>query len=349
MKCPKCQYLGFETGDRCRNCGYDFSLLTAPEPDGDLPLHEPAAADAGPNAWLDQLRHDPGIARTASPAARAADPLAPLSLDTIAVAAPAAPAGAPPAAEAAPRVARRAAAPALPLFQPTAEDDDQPLIKLPASPRAPLAVRRTPETPKLRTVAKTARPVERSPALQFADDRARLEEAARTDERARRDIAAGRAVRDRSPQRGVARDAAALRTPAVCGPARRLLAAAIDHTILLGIDAVVIYFTLKMAGLAPEQWTVLPVVPLAAFLGMIKAAYFCAFTLVGGQTIGKMAARIRVVADDAAALDPARAVQRTFAGAVSLLTLGLGYAPIVLSADRRALHDRLARTRVVAE
>jgi len=26
MKCPKCGYLGFEPVDRCRNCGYDFSL-----------------------------------------------------------------------------------------------------------------------------------------------------------------------------------------------------------------------------------------------------------------------------------------------------------------------------------
>ena len=26
MKCPKCGYLGFEDVDRCRNCGYDFSL-----------------------------------------------------------------------------------------------------------------------------------------------------------------------------------------------------------------------------------------------------------------------------------------------------------------------------------
>ena len=26
MKCPKCGYLGFERVDRCRNCGYDFSL-----------------------------------------------------------------------------------------------------------------------------------------------------------------------------------------------------------------------------------------------------------------------------------------------------------------------------------
>src|SRR5207245_1000125 len=26
MKCPKCGYLGFEHVERCRNCGYDFSL-----------------------------------------------------------------------------------------------------------------------------------------------------------------------------------------------------------------------------------------------------------------------------------------------------------------------------------
>jgi uncharacterized RDD family membrane protein YckC len=26
VKCPKCGYLGFEDADRCRNCGYDFSL-----------------------------------------------------------------------------------------------------------------------------------------------------------------------------------------------------------------------------------------------------------------------------------------------------------------------------------
>ena len=39
MKCPKCSYLGFETSERCRNCGYDFSLLAArPAPDPDLAL-----------------------------------------------------------------------------------------------------------------------------------------------------------------------------------------------------------------------------------------------------------------------------------------------------------------------
>ena len=29
MKCPKCGYLGFEHVERCRNCGYDFSLTAA--------------------------------------------------------------------------------------------------------------------------------------------------------------------------------------------------------------------------------------------------------------------------------------------------------------------------------
>ncbi len=38
MRCPKCQYISFDSGERCRNCGYEFSLT----PDSraiDLPIH----------------------------------------------------------------------------------------------------------------------------------------------------------------------------------------------------------------------------------------------------------------------------------------------------------------------
>jgi uncharacterized RDD family membrane protein YckC len=28
VKCPKCGFLGFDSGDRCKNCGYDFSLAS---------------------------------------------------------------------------------------------------------------------------------------------------------------------------------------------------------------------------------------------------------------------------------------------------------------------------------
>jgi uncharacterized RDD family membrane protein YckC len=43
MKCPKCGYLGFEHVERCRNCGYDFSLAPRPaEPE--LPIKSDLAA-----------------------------------------------------------------------------------------------------------------------------------------------------------------------------------------------------------------------------------------------------------------------------------------------------------------
>src|SRR5579862_8831555 len=58
MKCPKCGYLGFEHVERCRNCGYDFSLsppLNLPdlpirrdEPEDGQPLGDLALSDAGP-------------------------------------------------------------------------------------------------------------------------------------------------------------------------------------------------------------------------------------------------------------------------------------------------------------
>src|ERR1051325_2638041 len=61
MKCPKCDYLGFDTGERCRNCGYDFSLIAAVpgprgdvEADRDLPLRSPPS---GPESvsWPEHL------------------------------------------------------------------------------------------------------------------------------------------------------------------------------------------------------------------------------------------------------------------------------------------------------
>ena len=55
MKCPKCNYLGFETGDRCRNCGYDFSLISHGDPqplDLDLELRSAHTEAEGPSDWL---------------------------------------------------------------------------------------------------------------------------------------------------------------------------------------------------------------------------------------------------------------------------------------------------------
>lgn len=335
MKCPKCDYLGFETGDTCRNCGYDFSLMAESdhEPieidlktfDSDLAF-VPDWPDAADNALADFERLDTDRDRPAvqevEDALGAFTPQPDLE-----------PAPPPPAPT-------REAGPPLPLFTPSfGDDDDQPLIKLPASPRPPLAVRRTPDTPRLRVVPRSSRAAEAAPVLAFDEDERDGEVAAESP-----------GPEPLGPPHRVSRVWAQPENAAggaMSSPGTRLAAAALDHLLLGGVDVVVIYFTTRIAGLAMGAWVSLPPAPMITFLLMLKLFYFAAFTAVGGQTIGKMAFRLRVVGEDRAPVDGTRAVTRTFAGAVSALTLGLGYIPAFLDGERRTLHDRIARTRVV--
>jgi len=272
MKCPKCSYLSFEAGERCRNCGYDFSMAAPPadDPAGDLPLFE----------------------------------------------------------------------------------DDRPLVSVPASPRAPLSVRRTGPRPHhgaggqdpARLRSRHAPPAPQPPPsadldLEFDADPADAEPEM---------LEAPAPAAAPAPSAGTVADA---RQPA---PAlRRLAAAAIDLALIGGIDAAVIYFTLQLAGLDGAELAALPVVPLGAFLLLLNAGYLVMFTAATGQTIGKMAAGIRVVGTAPAdvmhdRVTFGRAVLRTAAYFASLLPAGLGFLPAFIGPrDHRALHDRLAETRVV--
>ena len=333
MKCPKCEYLGFETGDRCKNCGYDFSLAVVNAPqDPDLPLREPAPLHRDADRWLNQLeaRLD-NVRPVVSSSTMPADPLAAITLDArpAAAAAPAQPAADATLNRTVRQPLPTRAAPALPLFHPGNLDSDEPLIKVPAAPRPPLAVRRTPDKPRLRTVPKP-RAQEADPVLAFAEEplvTAALPTAAPlVPSRARPSVPV---------------------VATTSGPVRRLIAAFLDHVILLSIDAIVIYFTFQIAGLPFSAWRTVPVVPLALFLMMVKGSYFSVFTMLGGQTVGKMATGIRVVTDTDREVEPARAVQRTLAALASVATVGIGFAPVLFAGDRRALHDRVAGTRVV--
>jgi uncharacterized RDD family membrane protein YckC len=334
MKCPKCDYLGFETGDRCRNCGYDFSLLALAEPAADLPLGTEWARAVENVPLLRPLSAaDPALR---APAAEELDlPL--MTTD---------PSAASPSPEAAvaitgsvATVPRLRAAPArverpsgLPLFSGDAARPLEPRVQVPATPRAPVAVRRASEFPRF----KSTMPPRATPS---GDEVSAFEEPARHDA-----VSASRPVVV-PPPRQHARGAPARQE--ACGPTPRALAALIDGAILLAIDLVVVYLTLRMAELPIDQWRALPPLPLLAFVSLLAFGYHTAFTAFGGQTIGKMAARIRVVSDDETALRPARVFQRTLTGALSLVTLGLGYVPALVATDGRALHDRLAHTRVV--
>ena len=216
--------------------------------------------------------------------------------------------------------------PSFPLFSPRDERDDEPLIKVPAAPRPPLSVRRTPEQPRLRPSIRPTEVEEARLALDVPDVTfSGMDEFEPSEQ---------------SPPIQSSGDAA------VSSVGRRAAAGLIDHGILFGIDFLIIYSTLRMSGLAMGEWALLPAVPMLAFLGLLKLSYFGAFTAACGQTIGKMAMRIRVIADDTP-LDPARAARRTLLSAISLLAAGAGFIPVFVDPDHRALHDRVAGTRVV--
>jgi uncharacterized RDD family membrane protein YckC len=262
MKCPKCSYLGLEDFDRCRNCGYEFSLSETADPP-DLSIR----TDFGPG-----------------------EPL-----------------------------------PALPLFT-RGIHDDTPLITRPSPPRAPLSVRRsTPDVARMRTAPS------RTATLDLE-----LDEAADAAPRFRR-FEPEHAL---SPvmATGAGEDA---------GVSLRLLAALVDSAILLVIDAGVVYFTMQICSVSVSELSLLPKVPLIAFLLVQNIGYLLAFT-AGGQTLGKMAAGLRIVAaESGASLDMNCAVKRTVAWLVLAVPAGLGLLSACFSRDHRGLHDRFAGTRVV--
>ena len=150
MKCPKCNYLGFETGDRCRNCGYDFSLLALADapPHADLrlrPAPEPSEhrrEDAGADAD-DWVEHELDLALGAT---HGED----VSISPPSIAAAAGAGGGVSMTAAAAASPRAGAESRLPLFSRTAASDDEPLIRVAAAPRPPLSVRRTSESPRLK-------------------------------------------------------------------------------------------------------------------------------------------------------------------------------------------------------
>ncbi len=339
MKCPKCGYLGFETTDRCRNCQYDFSL--APFlPEQELPLHGADRKNESP--------HDFEL----PPLARQNDPLntTPLDLDRL-------------FGESAPSTSASSLSPVerQPVMKVMAEDlaadlpvmmaldsepreideletpamasaidegalpfDDAPIVAPPAA-RTPLAVRRsTPEMPRNR--ARGTRPNRPTP-LDF-------------------DLTLPKS--DTASRAAIETVASLMEAPSL---GVRIGAGVIDLLLLVGIDAAILYLTLRITGLQAtlEDVRVLPVIPFVGFLVVLGYGYLAAFTVAGGQTIGKMMLSLRVIGDDGRPVDTAGGMLRALACLLIPITLGVSYLPAIFTSDHRALHDRLAGTRVVQE
>lgn len=91
------------------------------------------------------------------------------------------------------------------------------------------------------------------------------------------------------------------------------------------------------------------VVHVGLLAGGVAALYFVAFEASTWQaTPGKRLLGLRVETVDGARPSVVRALARHVAGLASWLTLNLGHLLVALRADRRALHDLIAGTRVRA-
>jgi len=129
-------------------------------------------------------------------------------------------------------------------------------------------------------------------------------------------------------------------------PVERMQAAILDLGLLLGLEAVVVYFASRAAHV--DIGGLRPVWPwLAAYLSGLGLVYAAYFTGVTGQTLGKLALGLRVV--DTAGQPPGalRALARVLLAALGISLACVGLLPILFDPARRALHDRLLRTRVV--
>jgi uncharacterized RDD family membrane protein YckC len=129
-------------------------------------------------------------------------------------------------------------------------------------------------------------------------------------------------------------------------PLERLMAALIDVAVLATMAAAVVYFASRvarvpLAGLWPAwPW-------LAAYVGALALLYAGYFTGTTGQTLGKMAHRLHVLHLAGGPPGHARAVARALVGSAGVILAGGGLVPMLFDPARRALHDRLLKTRVV--
>lgn len=267
MRCPKCSYIGFDSKDRCRNCGYypAFSIKKSKDSDSKF-LKKSGKTDQFADFFIDHvaLNEREGAREISSP------------------------------------VSNR-----------------KRISKSRLSTR-----RSTPELTKFRSPLATAK-VEKidEPKLMFES------------------------VIEEVSDKGC--DGVDLKEFELAGALRRIGAALLDAILLITIDLVVVYFTMKLCGLTIDTAGLLPVAPLVLFFCLLNGGYLMVFTIFGGQTVGKMLMGIRVVGIKRSLVEPRLAALRTVLYVVSALPVGIGFLVSLFGHEQRAFHDHLAATKVV--
>jgi uncharacterized RDD family membrane protein YckC len=142
--------------------------------------------------------------------------------------------------------------------------------------------------------------------------------------------------------------AVATPTPYV-GLVTRVLAFTVDAALinLMAIVTAAAASLILSVVTIPDSLTALAVAAGGAAYVLWTIGYFVTFWTTTGQTPGDRLLRIRVRADDGAALRPRRALLRFVALLLAALPLFLGLLTILVDERRRGVHDMVARTVVV--
>ncbi len=141
----------------------------------------------------------------------------------------------------------------------------------------------------------------------------------------------------------------------VAGRGARILAFLIDIVLIVLPVFLIVYVSLLLSGKSePMLWlfsysgkgALRASVVLTIIYGL---TYFSVFTWLGGATIGKMIAGIKVIDVYGEPPSPLRALLRTLIYIVDLALFGAGFFLVFVAEHDRALHDKIVGTYVIEE
>jgi uncharacterized RDD family membrane protein YckC len=116
------------------------------------------------------------------------------------------------------------------------------------------------------------------------------------------------------------------------------------------IDAVIVGFVFgfpcRYVGSSNRVIAAVAVIAAVLYFGAYFT-YFIVMTGWRGQTVGKMAMRLKVVNPDLTSVDYGTSAAREFSKILSAIILYIGFIMAGFDSEKRALHDRIAKTRVV--
>lgn len=141
----------------------------------------------------------------------------------------------------------------------------------------------------------------------------------------------------------------------------RFLARSLDVIVLVGI--INVFFYIDNLGGNRGWWPKMPIpsgqgtastsfldtvnIIRGLFYAGIHPLYYIIMHGMGGQTLGKMAFRIKVVTLKGMDITMAQSTLRWLGYLICDITLGIGYLLIIASRYKQGLHDKIAKTTVL--